>query len=151
MAANELHALVLTCTLKASPAASSSDQIGRDVLGALTDHGVSGEVIRVADEGVKFGVTTDEGGGDGWPEIRRRLLEAQLLVLATPIWLGQPSSVCKMVLERLDAELAEAMGSIDYQDLHVQPDKVADAIKSAAAQAAHLARLLRDNPYPPPS
>jgi multimeric flavodoxin WrbA len=63
--------------------------------------------VRVVDHDVRFGVSTDEGDGDAWPSIRDRLLEADILVLATPIWLGQPSSVCKVVLERLDAELAE--------------------------------------------
>jgi multimeric flavodoxin WrbA len=39
--------------------------------------------------------------------LRKKMLDAQILVLVTPIWLGQPSAVCKMVLERLDAELSE--------------------------------------------
>ena len=102
-----LRAVVLNCTLKPSPASSSSELLGREVLTALADHDVTGEVIRVADENVKFGVSTDEGDGDGWPGIRARILDAQILVIATPIWMGQPSSVCKMVLERLDAELSE--------------------------------------------
>ncbi|GAA0794206.1 flavodoxin family protein [Spirilliplanes yamanashiensis] len=102
-----LKALVLCCTLKPSPAESSAELLGREVLTALADHDVTGEVIRVVDHDVKFGVTTDEGGGDEWPAIRAKLLDAQILVVASPIWLGQPSSVCKMVLERLDAELSE--------------------------------------------
>jgi multimeric flavodoxin WrbA len=56
---------------------------------------------------VKFGVSVDEGDGDEWPAIRARILDAHLLVIATPIWMGQPASVCKVVLERLDAELSE--------------------------------------------
>jgi multimeric flavodoxin WrbA len=103
----ELRALVLVCSLKRSPAPSSSDLIGRQLLGALRGHGVTGEVVRVVDHDVRFGVTTDEGDGDAWPAIRERILAADVLVLATPIWLGQPSSVCKVVLERLDAEIAE--------------------------------------------
>ena len=103
-----LRALVLVCTLKSTPAASSSELLGRQVLEQLEQYGVSGEVLRVVDHGVKFGVTIDEGDGDGWPAIRRRLMSSDILVLATPIWMGQPSSVCKMVLERLDAELSEA-------------------------------------------
>jgi multimeric flavodoxin WrbA len=81
--------------------------LGREVLAALADHDVDGELVRVVDHVVKFGVSTDEGGGDEWPAIRAKLLAAQILVVASPIWLGQPSSVCKMVLERLDAELSE--------------------------------------------
>ena len=103
----DLRALVLVCSLKPSPASSSSELLGRQVLEQLQQYGVSGEVLRVVDHGVKFGVTTDEGDGDGWPAIRRTLLASDILVLATPIWMGQPSSVCKMVLERLDAELSE--------------------------------------------
>lgn len=56
---------------------------------------------------MKFGVSTDEGDGDGWPAIRARIMDAQILVVATPIWMGQPSSVAKMVLDRLDAEFGE--------------------------------------------
>ena len=102
-----LQAVVLCCSLKPSPAPSSSELLGREVLAALADHDVTGEVIRVADENIKFGVSTDEGDGDGWPAVRARILAARILVIATPIWMGQPSSVCKMVLERLDAELSE--------------------------------------------
>ncbi len=103
-----ITALVLVCTLKPSPAESSSDLLAHQVLDALREEGAEGEVLRVADHGVRFGVSTDEGHGDGWPEIRTKMLSADVLVLATPIWMGQPSSVCKMVLERLDAELSES-------------------------------------------
>ena len=102
-----LRAVVLGCSLKSSTDTSSSDLLGRQVLDALAEHGVTGEVVRVVDRGVKFGVTTDEGGGDGWPAIRDKIMAAQILVLATPIWMGQPASVAQMVLERLDAELNE--------------------------------------------
>jgi multimeric flavodoxin WrbA len=104
---NTLRAVVLCCTLKPSPAPSSAELLGREVLAALADHDVDGEVIRVVDHDVRFGVSTDEGDGDEWPGIRERVLAANLLIIATPIWMGQPSSVCKMVLERLDAELSE--------------------------------------------
>lgn len=102
-----LRALVLVCTLKPSPAESSSLRLGQEVLDALGRFDVGGDLVRVVDEGVTFGVSTDEGDGDGWPRIRERMLDADIVVLATPIWLGQPSSVAKMVLERLDAELSE--------------------------------------------
>src|SRR3954468_9567509 len=103
----DLIALVLVGTLNKSPAESSSELIGRHVLDALEKQGVSGEIVRVVDHDVRFGVSTDEGDGDEWPQIRAKLLAADILVIATPIWLGQPSSVAKMVLERLDAEISE--------------------------------------------
>jgi len=199
---NTLRALVLCCTLKPSPAASSAELLGREVLTALADHDVDGDVVRVVDHDVRFGVSTDEGDGDAWPLIRAKLIEAQLLIIATPIWLGQPSSVCKMVLERLDAELSEtdsqgrlltygkvaavavvgnedgahhvtaevlqalndvgftiaaaastywvgeAMGKVDYRDAGPKPDTTGSATKALAANAAHLAHLLAEQPYP---
>jgi multimeric flavodoxin WrbA len=104
---NAITALVLNCTLKPSPETSSTQLLATQVLEALEQHGAEGEVVRVVDHGVRFGVSTDEGEGDGWPGIRERMLDADILVVAAPIWMGQPSSVCKMVLERLDAELSE--------------------------------------------
>lgn len=102
-----LRALVLVCTLKPSPSQSSSELLGTQVLHALEGHGVEGEVVRVVDHHVRFGVSIDEGDGDQWPGIRSKLMASDILVMATPIWMGQPSSVCKMVLERLDAEISE--------------------------------------------
>jgi multimeric flavodoxin WrbA len=103
-----VNALILVCTLRPSPAESSSDLLATQVLASFREHGADGEIVRVVDHGVRFGVSTDEGEGDGWPGIREKLLAADVLVVATPIWMGQPSSVCKMVLERLDAELSES-------------------------------------------
>ena len=102
-----LRALALVCSLKPSPAASSSDLMARQVLDALAEHDVTGEVVRVVDHDVKPGVEKDMGDGDAWPALREKVLAADVLVLATPTWLGQASSVCMRVLERLDAELSE--------------------------------------------
>jgi multimeric flavodoxin WrbA len=185
--------------------------LGTQVLEALTSVGqdagieVTGEVARVVDHDVKFGVSTDEGEGDGWPALRARMLDADILVIATPIWMGQPASVCKMTLERLDAELSEtddegrmltygksaavavvgnedgahhstaeilqalndvgfsiaanastywvgeAMHTDDYNDLEKTPEKTASTTQTAAANVLHLARLLKEAPFPSPS
>ncbi len=103
----DLTAIALGCTLKPSPEASSSELLATQVLDALKEHGVTGSHVRVVDHDVKPGVQTDMGDGDAWPEIRQQILDADILVLALPIWMGQPSSVAKRVLERLDAELSE--------------------------------------------
>lgn len=101
------NALALVCTLKKSPTPSSSEILAREVLDELARHDVYGSLVRVVDHDVRFGVSVDEGDGDAWPGIRERVLQADILVLATPIWMGQPASVAKMTLERLDAELSE--------------------------------------------
>ncbi|MFF9144880.1 flavodoxin family protein [Streptomyces sp. NPDC014861] len=102
-----LRAVALVCTLSPSPARSSSQLLAEQTLEALGDHGVTGQIFRIVDHDVKPGVETDMGGGDAWPRIRAEILDADILVLSTPIWLGHPSSVAQRVLERLDAELSE--------------------------------------------
>lgn len=198
-----LTALALVCSLRPSPAPSSSDLLAHQLLDALAQHGVTGEVVRVVDHDVKPGVQIDMGDGDAWPALRQKLMDADILVVSTPIWLGHTSSVAQRVLERLDAEISEtddegrlqtfgrvavvavvgnedgahhvtselmqglddvgftlpaggstywvgeAMGSVDYNDLDEVPEKVAQTTASAAANAAHLARLLKGSPYPP--
>ncbi|GAB6858719.1 flavodoxin family protein [Microbacterium xylanilyticum] len=103
----QLTALLINCTLKPAPEASSSEVLGRQVLDALAGRGVAVDELRAVDHDTRPGVQADMGEGDAWPGIRQRILDADILVLATPTWLGQPSSVAQRVLERLDAELGE--------------------------------------------
>jgi multimeric flavodoxin WrbA len=102
-----LRALALVCSLKPSPAPSSSDLIARQLLEELAEHGVTGAVVRVVDHDVKPGVELDMGDGDAWPGIREQLMAADILIISTPTWVGHMSSVAQRVLERLDAELSE--------------------------------------------
>lgn len=102
-----LRALALVCSLKPSPAESSSELMARQVLAELAGHDVTGELVRVVDHDVKPGVEKDMGAGDAWPAIREKVLAADILLIATPTWMGQASSICMRVLERLDAELSE--------------------------------------------
>ncbi|MDQ6658542.1 MAG: NAD(P)H-dependent oxidoreductase [Actinomycetota bacterium] len=102
-----LTAVALVCSLKPSPARSSSELLAQQVMDRMKSDGVSGSIVRVVDHDVKPGVELDMGDGDAWPGIRERIMAADILVLATPTWMGQHSSVCMRVLERLDAELSE--------------------------------------------
>lgn len=200
-----LRALALNCTLKRGDEPSSTDRLVTEVVEALKEHGCAGDgaPVRVANLTIHPGVSSDEGDGDEWPELRRRILEADILVFGTPIWLGQPSSIAKRVLERMDAFLGEtdaegrmvsfgrvavvavvgnedgahhvaaetyqaladvgftvpaggctywvgeAMQKTDYKDLDQRPKTTRSATATAAANAAHLARFLKANPYPP--
>ena len=106
MSNTPLRALALVCSLKPSPAPSSSQLLAEQVLEQLSGHGVEGTVVRVVDHNVLPGVEADMGEGDAWPGIREQILDADILVFATPTWLGHMSSVAQRVLERLDAELS---------------------------------------------
>ena len=102
-----MRALALNCTLTASPGVSNTEALTRIVLGRLEQDRVATQLIRVVDHEVRPGVSSDEGSGDEWPTIRAQILASKILILATPTWLGQPSSVAKRVLERMDAMLSE--------------------------------------------
>ncbi len=197
-----LTAIALNCTLKAD-GASSTDAMIAVLKDALSKYDVNvSETIRIAALDVKTGVTSDEGDGDAWPDIRRRILAADILILGTPIWMGQMGSVAKKVLERMDAFLSEtddagrlpstgmvaiaaivgnedgahiasaqmfqslndtgftipasaacywvgeAMGNVDFKDLEKTPAKVLETAAMTASNAAHLARLLKNENFP---
>lgn len=101
-----LSALALVCTLKPSPAESSSQLLATQLLDELTTHGVTGTAVRMADYDIKPGVSLDEGDGDQWPQIREQVIASDILVIVTPTWMGHLSSIAQRVLERLDAELS---------------------------------------------
>lgn len=104
-----LTAIALNCTLKRTTGEkSSTDRMIELISGELKLRGVDlVETIRLADQDIFPGVTSNEGPGDAWPDIRRRILETDVLILGTPVWMGQMSSVAKRVLERMDAFLSE--------------------------------------------
>jgi multimeric flavodoxin WrbA len=104
------------------------------VLDALAKEGVETDgPVRVADLDIKPGVRSDEGDGDEWPSLRRRILDADILVFGTPIWLGQPSSIAKRVTERMDAFLGET----DDQGRMVSFDRVALVAMVGNEDGAH--------------
>lgn len=104
-----LKAIALNCTLKRSGQESSSTDAMIDLIAVqLAKHKVElTETIRIADYNVLPGVSSDEGEGDDWPKLRKRILAADVLIFGTPIWMGQMSSIAKRVLERMDAFLSE--------------------------------------------
>ena len=130
-----LTAVALNCTLKADGASSTAAMI--DLLARqFAKHDITGiETIRIAAHNVKTGVTADEGDGDAWPEIRKKIIAADILILGTPIWMGQMGSVCKRVLERMDAFLSET----DEKGRMPTTGKVAIAAIVGNEDGAHIA------------
>jgi multimeric flavodoxin WrbA len=130
-----LKALAFNSTLKSSAASenSSTDKLLGLIAEEFKKHGVDTETIRLADHDIKPGVTSDEGEGDAWPKIREQVLAADILLIGTPIWLGQPSSVCKRALERMDAFLDET----DNQGRMVSYGKVAAVAVVGNEDGAH--------------
>ncbi|MGK9042664.1 NAD(P)H-dependent oxidoreductase [Rhizobium sp. SA279] len=130
-----LKVLALNATLKSSTSAepSSTEKLLTLIFRELGNHDVQTETIRLADHDIKPGVTSDEGERDAWPAIREKIVAADILLIGTPIWLGQPSSVCKRALERMDAFLDET----DAQGRMVSYGKVAAVAVVGNEDGAH--------------
>ncbi len=198
-----LKAIALNSTLKSSEGEPSSTERMLSLIATAMDKaGVKTQTIRLADFNIKPGVTSDEGEGDEWPGIRKKILDADILVLGSPIWMGQPDSISKRVLERMDAffdemddegrmvsygmvaavavvgnedgahhvcaELyqglndvgftlapnavaywvGEAMGSTNFIDLPEVPKTVQKTVDMLARNSVHLAKLMKNNPFP---
>jgi multimeric flavodoxin WrbA len=128
-----LKATIINCTLKPSPEVSNTEALARVVIDALEGDGIECELIRAVDRDLKPGVESDMGAGDEWPPIRERILASEILVIATPTWLGQPSSIAQRVLERMDAMLAET----DDDGRPVAYNRVAGVVVTGNEDGAH--------------
>ncbi|MCS0637486.1 NAD(P)H-dependent oxidoreductase [Streptomyces sp. LP05-1] len=128
-----MRALVINCTLKKSPEPSNTHALAQVVADQLVSYGVEVQFVRAVDLAVHPGVTRDEGDGDEWPEVRDKVLDAEILVVASPTWLGRPSSVAQRVLERMDAMLSET----DDEGRPVAYNRVAGVVVTGNEDGAH--------------
>jgi multimeric flavodoxin WrbA len=130
-----MRATCLVCTLKPSPEESNSESLAQVVLDALRDEGVETDVIRLVDHQIDFGVVSEAlSDGDEWPAIRERILASEILVIATPTWFGQPSSVSKVALERMNAFLSETH---DDGETPIAYNRVAGVVVVGNEDGAH--------------
>lgn len=106
-----LKAIFFNGTLKKSPEVSNTEGLLRASMTLMESHGVETELIRTIDRDIATGVYPDmtEHGWDKdeWPEIYKRVQEADIVVLCGPIWLGDNSSQMKKIIERLYANSAQ--------------------------------------------
>ena len=129
-----MRAIFLNGTLKRSPEDSSTEALSRYVADQLSGHDVESEHVRLADHTIEPGVVSDPvTEADEWPAIRAKILAADIVVFATPTWLGQPSSVIQRALERLDALIAET----DDDGVPLAFNKVAGFIVVGNEDGAH--------------
>ena len=102
---DDLHAVFLNGTLKPSPELSHTGGLIDRSAAIMREHGATVDVIRAVDHDIATGVypdLTEHGAAtDEWPQLYERMLAADILVIAGPIWLGDNSSVTKRVIERL--------------------------------------------------
>jgi multimeric flavodoxin WrbA len=128
-----LKALGINCTLKKSRETSNTEALMNRVLGILSEHGVETEILRPVDYNVRFGVTSDEGDGDEWPQILEKIKAADILLMGMSIWFGVRCSVAQMVIERLDGTYNET-NDVGQYPLY---NKVAGVVVTGNEDGAH--------------
>ncbi|MBA3326828.1 MAG: flavodoxin family protein [Solirubrobacterales bacterium] len=129
-----MRALALNATLKPSPQPSSTEALTRVVLDALEEQSVECELVRLVDHDIAPGIVSEAiGDGDEWPALHRKIIAADIVVMATPTWFGRPSSVISRALERMDALLAET----DEAGVPVAYNKVAGFVVTGNEDGAH--------------
>jgi multimeric flavodoxin WrbA len=105
-----MKALIINCTLKKSPAKSNTEALAHVLAEELDKLDVEVHTIRAVDLNILPGTTSDEGSDDDWPPIRKEILNSEILVLASPTWVGRLSSVAQRVIERLNGMFREKDG-----------------------------------------
>lgn len=119
---SNLRAVFLNCTLKRAPEPSHTERLMRNSVAIMESAGIAVDFLRISDHDVAFGVDKDmrEHGAerDAWPDVFwPKIAAADIVVVGTPIWLGEESSLCRIVIERLyaySAELNDTGQSIFY-------------------------------------
>lgn len=108
---SDLSAIFLNCTLKKSPEVSHTKGLIDISRAIMEKNGMTTQELRPVDFDLAFGVypdMTEHGWAkDDWPQILKKVMDANILVITTPIWLGEKSSVCTQVIERLYAASSE--------------------------------------------
>ncbi len=107
---DDLVALFLNCTLKPSGESSHTERLMKVAATLMENQGVTVRMLRPVDYAVAPGVQPDMTKHgfkvDDWPKLSKEVMAADILVIGTPIWLGEESSVCRRVIERLYSESA---------------------------------------------
>lgn len=102
----ELKALFINCSIKKDKSKSHTQLLINKAANIMTTEGVAVEQIYALEHKIAFGMIKDgaeENLEDDWPEIQRKIMAADILVIGTPIWLGVKSSVATQVIERMYA------------------------------------------------
>jgi multimeric flavodoxin WrbA len=128
-----MKALIVNCTLKASPETSNTEALAKVVVHKLRAEEVEVAEVRAVDENILPGVESDMGEGDEWHPIREAIVGSEILVVATPTWLARPSSVAQRVLERMDAMIGET----DDEGRPIAYGKVAGVVVTGNEDGAH--------------
>ncbi|MEK3889179.1 flavodoxin family protein [Bacillus sp. FSL K6-3431] len=98
----EIRALILNCTLKKSSEPSNTRALIDKVIHIFDEHHIVSEILTMADYNIELGITHEAvSDQDEWPMIFEKVKQADILIIGSPIWLGEQSSVAVKTIERL--------------------------------------------------
>ncbi|WP_031547959.1 flavodoxin family protein [Salinicoccus luteus] len=97
----KLKAVFLNATLKYGEDASNTEALAREVFNIYHEHDVETESIRLTDYNIRYGIADDMGEGDEFPQILEKVKAADIVLIGSPVWLGEKSSVATLIIERL--------------------------------------------------
>jgi multimeric flavodoxin WrbA len=132
-----MKALIINCTLKPSPEFSNTEALAKKAQHQLKTNGIETELIRLVDYEVKPGNSTDMGGDDEWPVILDKIKKCNILVIATPIWMGHLASTAQRVIERMDAIFHEDGFTDEKTGQYFTYGKVAGCLITGNEDGAH--------------
>lgn len=133
---SNLKVLFLNCTIKPSPEVSHTQGLCDDVAKVYEkEHGIKSEFIRVIDYNVPSGLKSDMGNGDEWPLILEKIKESDIIIVGTPIWIGNISSVAQRVFERLEGTYSEGNNENGQYPLY---NKVGGAVITGTEDGGHF-------------
>ncbi|MEX1014768.1 MAG: flavodoxin family protein [Candidatus Paceibacterota bacterium] len=130
-----MKALFLNCTIKIKLEKSNTRALCEDIADVYEEkHNVETEIIRVTDYNVPPGLKSDLGENDEWPKILEKIKNANILIIATPIWLGHISSIAQRVFERLEGTYSEGNEENGQYPLY---NKVGGAVITGTEDGGH--------------
>ena len=128
--------LFINCTPKKSPRESNTRALCDDIAGVYQkEHGLQCDFVRVVDFNVLPGIKSDMGEGDQWPVILEKIKDADIIIVATPIWIGNISSLAQRVFERLEGTYSEGDPDNGQYPLY---NKVGAAVITGTEDGAHF-------------
>ncbi len=129
-----MKVLFLNCTLKYAPDISNTEALILKAKKEYEKFDAECEIVRINDYNIKFGVSSDEGGGDEWPKVLEKIKQADILIVGMPIWFGVRSSVAQLLIERLDGTYDEVDKTTGQFPLY---NKIAGVMVTGNEDGAH--------------
>ena len=102
-----MKAVILIASLKSTDEKSNTEALAEKVQMIYKNEDIDSEIIRLADYNIAYGIAPDMGQGDEWPSILEKVKAADILLIGTPLWLGEKSSIATLAIERLYGSSSE--------------------------------------------